>query len=163
MLRQVIVDTSILVALIDQRDRHHEWARQQLGGIAPPLLTCEAVISEAWFLLKRVRNGREALLLLLEQDQISVEFDLNAELLSVVALMRRYEPVPTALIELACAAAVLRRLRTVLALMAMSKTSRSNSTTPRKELWQISTSPSISWNSQDLVIGKWKSTCSSGG
>jgi len=99
MLRQVIVDTSILVALIDQRDCHHEWARQQLGGIAPPLLTCEAVISEAWFLLKRVRNGREALLLLLEQDQISVAFDLNAELLSVVALMRRYESVPTALAD----------------------------------------------------------------
>ena len=99
MLRQVIVDTSILVALIDQRDRHHEWARQQLGGIAPPLLTCEAVISEAWFLLKRVRNGREALLLLLEQDQISVAFDLNTELLSVVALMRRYESVPTALAD----------------------------------------------------------------
>ena len=99
MLRQVIVDTSILIALIDQRDRHHEWARQQLGGIAPPLLTCEAVISEAWFLLKRVRNGREALLLLLEQDQISVEFDLNMELVSVVALMRRYQSVPAALAD----------------------------------------------------------------
>ena len=99
MLRQVIVDTSILVALIDQRDNHHEWARQQLGGIAPPLLTCEAVVSEAWFLLKRVRNGREALLLLLEQDQISVEFDLNTELVSVVALMRRYQSVPAALAD----------------------------------------------------------------
>ena len=99
MLRQVIVDTSILIAIIDQRDRHHEWARQQLGGIAPPLLTCEAVISEAWFLLKRVRNGREALLLLLEQEQISVEFDLNTKLVSVVALMRRYESVPAALAD----------------------------------------------------------------
>lgn len=99
MIRQVIVDTSILIALIDQRDSHHEWARQQLGGIAPPLLTCEAVISEAWFLLKRVRNGGEALLLLLEQDQISVEFDLNTELVSVVALMRRYQSVPAALAD----------------------------------------------------------------
>ena len=72
MLRQVIVDTSILVALIDQRDSHHEWARQQLGGIAPPLLTCEAVISEAWFLLKRVRNGREALLLVVEQIKLAL-------------------------------------------------------------------------------------------
>lgn len=99
MIRQVIVDTSILIALIDQRDSHHEWARQQLGGIASPLLTCEAVISEAWFLLKRVRNGGEALLLLLEQDQISVEFDLNTELVSVVALMRRYQSVPAALAD----------------------------------------------------------------
>ena len=90
MLRQVIVDTGILIALIDQRDRHHDWAREQLGLIAPPLLTCEAVVSEAWFLLKRVRNGREALLLLLEQNQISVEFDLNTEVVSAIGLMRRY-------------------------------------------------------------------------
>jgi predicted nucleic acid-binding protein len=77
MLRQIIVDASILIALIDQRDRYHAWAREQLGAISPPLITCEAVISEAWFLLKRVRNGREALLLLLERDQVSVEFDLT--------------------------------------------------------------------------------------
>ena len=101
MLRQVIVDTSVLVALIDQCDSHHEWARQQLGEIAPPLLTCEAVISEAWFLLKRVRNGREALLLLLEQDQVSVEFDLSAEQASTIALIRRYQSVPASVADAA--------------------------------------------------------------
>ena len=99
MLRQVIIDMGILIALIDQRDCHHDWAREQLGSIAPPLLTCEAVVSEAWFLLKRVRNGREALLLLLEQNQISVEFDLNAELVLVTALMRRYKSVPASLAD----------------------------------------------------------------
>ena len=99
MLQQVIVDTSILVALIDQRDQSHDWAREQLGSISPPLLACEVVISEAWFLLNRVRNGREALLLLLEQDQVSVEFDLNAEQVSVIALMRRYQSVPTSVAD----------------------------------------------------------------
>lgn len=99
MLRQVIVDTSILVALIDQRDQYHDWAREYLGSISPPLLTCEAVISEAWFLLGRVRNGREALLLLLEQDQVSVEFDMNAEQVSVIALMRRYQSVPASVAD----------------------------------------------------------------
>lgn len=99
MLQQVVVDTSILVALIDQRDQYHDWVREQLGSISPPLLTCEAVISEAWFLLGRVRNGREALLLLLEQDQVSVEFDLNAEQVSVIALMRRYQSVPASVAD----------------------------------------------------------------
>ena len=60
MLQQVIVDTSILVALIDQRDSHHVWARKQLHAISPPLLTCEAVISESWFLLKRVKRGKRS-------------------------------------------------------------------------------------------------------
>ena len=99
MLRQVIVDTSILVALIDRRDQYHDWAREQLSSISPPLLTCEAVISEAWFLLGRVGNGREALLLLLEQDQVSVEFDLNAEQVAVIALIRSYQSVPASVAD----------------------------------------------------------------
>lgn len=70
MLRQVIVDTGVLVALIDRRDQYHAWVSTQLAEVEPPLLTCEAVVSEAWFLLQRVSNGREALLLLLEQGQV---------------------------------------------------------------------------------------------
>jgi predicted nucleic acid-binding protein len=52
MFHQVIVDTGVLLALIDRRDRYHIWVTEQLTQIAPPLLTCEAVISEAWFLLQ---------------------------------------------------------------------------------------------------------------
>ncbi|KHG40204.1 MAG: PIN domain-containing protein [Aphanizomenon flos-aquae KM1D3_PB] len=48
---QVIVDTGILLALIDRNDVHHTWVKEQLKEISPPLLTCEAVISESWFLL----------------------------------------------------------------------------------------------------------------
>jgi len=65
MQSQVIVDTGILVSLIDQRDRHHAWVSEQLTRITPPLLTCEAVVSETWFLLQRVKNGQETLLQLL--------------------------------------------------------------------------------------------------
>ncbi len=61
----VIVDTGVLVALIDRSDRYHGWVSKELKQILPPLLTCEAVISEAWFLLGRVRNGRETLIQLL--------------------------------------------------------------------------------------------------
>ncbi|MGC1310546.1 MAG: PIN domain-containing protein [Phormidesmis sp.] len=99
MLRQVIVDTGILIALIDKRDQYYDWAREQLGSLSPPLLTCEAVISEAWFLLRRVKSGREALLFSLEQDQVRVEFDLNAEQVSVIDLMRRYQSVPASLAD----------------------------------------------------------------
>lgn len=101
MLRQVIVDTSALVASIDQSDRYHEWVAQQLEQVEPPLLTCEAVISETWFLLGRVRGGREAFLPYLEQGQVEVAFSLEAELASVLALMRRYQSVPASLADAA--------------------------------------------------------------
>ncbi|MGB7251201.1 MAG: PIN domain-containing protein [Phormidesmis sp.] len=99
MFQKVIVDTSALVASIDQSERHHEWVVQQLEQIEPPLLTCEAVISETWFLLGRVRGAREAFLPYLEQGQVQVVFSLESELASVLTLMKRYESVPASLAD----------------------------------------------------------------
>jgi predicted nucleic acid-binding protein len=84
---EVIVDTGILLALIDRNDSHHTWVTERLKEIAPPLLTCEAVISESWFLLQRVKRGREILLQLLAQKQIIIQFDLDAELVTVMTLV----------------------------------------------------------------------------
>lgn len=80
-------------------DRYHTWVTEQLTQIAPPLLTCEAVISETWFLLQRVKNGHKALIQLLEQRQVVIEFDLDVELPDVVALLTRYQSVPVSLAD----------------------------------------------------------------
>ncbi|PZO18374.1 MAG: pilus assembly protein [Leptolyngbya foveolarum] len=101
MLQKVIVDTSVLVASIDQSERHHEWVAQQLEQIEPPLLTCEAVVSETWFLLGRLRGAREAFLPYLEQGQLQVVFSLEPELTSVLTIMKRYESVPASLADAA--------------------------------------------------------------
>jgi predicted nucleic acid-binding protein len=94
MLYQVIVDTGVLISLIDRRDCHHIWVVDQLAQIVPPLLTCEAVLSETWFLLQRVKNGRETLLQLLAQRQVVAQFDLDSELTTIVALLSHYQSVP---------------------------------------------------------------------
>jgi predicted nucleic acid-binding protein len=57
MKRQVILDTGPLVAFLNGRDKHHDWAEAQWAQIQPPLLTCEAVISEACFLLRQWEEG----------------------------------------------------------------------------------------------------------
>lgn len=101
MFHNVIVDTGVLIALIDRRDHYHPWVTEQLKQIAPPLLTCEAVISETWFLLKRVKNGRQALLQLLENGQVKIQFDSSMELSAMVALLTRYQSVPVSVADAA--------------------------------------------------------------
>ncbi len=101
MLDKVIVDTGILVAAIDRRDTHHDWVTEQLKHISPPLLTCEAVISETWFLLQRVKNGRETLLQLLTDRHVEIRFDLQLELAAILALLNRYQSVPASLADAA--------------------------------------------------------------
>ena len=46
---KAIADTGPLVALLNRRDGHHEWAMEAFDRAEKPLLTCEAVLAEAAF------------------------------------------------------------------------------------------------------------------
>ena len=52
MSQQIILDASVFVALIDRGDSYHNWTVQKLAKISPPLLTCEAAITETCFYSK---------------------------------------------------------------------------------------------------------------
>ena len=66
MKSKVILDASPLVALIDKSDRFHHWTAETWKTIAIPLFTCEAVISETCFLLRRTYGGQDAVINLLK-------------------------------------------------------------------------------------------------
>lgn len=46
-----------------------------------------------------MKNGRKTLLQLLNHRQVEVQFDLDAELATVVALLTRYQSVPVSLAD----------------------------------------------------------------
>jgi predicted nucleic acid-binding protein len=94
-----IVDTGPLVALIDRRERHHAWARETLGGLEPPLLTCEAVISEACFVLGHLKGGRNAVLSLVSRGIVVPTFRLESESEAVRKLVMKYANVPMSLAD----------------------------------------------------------------
>ena len=48
-----LLDAGPLVALMNRQEQHHMWARRTLDTLDRPLLTSEAVLSEAWFLARR--------------------------------------------------------------------------------------------------------------
>ncbi|MGH8700581.1 MAG: type II toxin-antitoxin system VapC family toxin [Burkholderiales bacterium] len=99
MTTPLLVDTGPLVALLSERDRHHEWAKQAFAGSATPARTCEAVLSEAWYLLRLTRRGQPALLELVERGLISIDFALASELVAVRRLVTRYRDRPMALAD----------------------------------------------------------------
>ena len=96
MRQQVILDTGAIVALINRQEQYHQWVVCELATIQPALITCEAVISEAFFLLRRVRNGIETLKELLDKKHIQVVFQLDPEVQSVTNLIICYDSVPMA-------------------------------------------------------------------
>jgi predicted nucleic acid-binding protein len=93
-MKRLIVDTGPIVALLNANDRYHAWTRDILAQIEPPMITCEAVISEACFLVHRIVGGQDAVLELVARDIIKVSFSLTSELAEVRKLVDRYSSVP---------------------------------------------------------------------
>ncbi|UOA09500.1 type II toxin-antitoxin system VapC family toxin [Methylobacter sp. S3L5C] len=98
MKQQVIVDTGVLVAIINKNDSYHGWAIQQFSNIQPPLLTCEAIISEACFLLRRYQQSN-LLLQWLEKGVLSLPFSLQNEIQPLNILLKKYSDVPMSLAD----------------------------------------------------------------
>ena len=97
MAESVIADAGVLIALIARRDRHHGWALSQSNRWPPPWLTCEAVLSEAFF-LSGVRGSR-VLSEFLRRSLVEVRFDLQSDIKPVLALMEKYHDVPMSLAD----------------------------------------------------------------
>lgn len=95
----VAVDTGPLVALLNQRDAHHDWARLVLAGVETPLLTCEAVLAEASYLLRDVSGGYAGVLELVTRGAVALPFRLRDEIEEVRTLMARYTSVPMPLAD----------------------------------------------------------------
>jgi uncharacterized protein len=98
-MKRVIVDTGPIVALLNAGDKHHTWTRTVLDDVEAPMVTCEAVLSEACFLLHRINGGQDAVLELVARGIVTVTFSLAAELTTVRKLMDRYSSVPMSLAD----------------------------------------------------------------
>ena len=107
----VVVDTGPIVALLDADEDRHDWARARFEELRAPLLTCEAVLAEASFLVRRagadpslparlVRRG------VLEVAGLFDESDDDTD--ALIRLMRRYADVPMSFAD-ACLVRIVER------------------------------------------------------
>ncbi|MGB3509897.1 MAG: hypothetical protein WBA93_11765 [Microcoleaceae cyanobacterium] len=77
MRQKVLLDTGPLVAFINNQEYLHPWAIDELTNIEPPLLTCEAVITQACSLLRDVYGAEDAVIGLLSSGNIEISFSLS--------------------------------------------------------------------------------------
>jgi predicted nucleic acid-binding protein len=97
--RAVIIDTGPLVVFLAAGLRHENWVRDQWKRLRPPFLTCEAVLAEASFLLKREGAETDPLFILLERGVIRIAMQIEEEQSDLRALMRRYRDRPMSLAD----------------------------------------------------------------
>lgn len=75
-MKRIICDTGPLVGLLHKDDQWSKWAAEQSKNFQPPLRTCEIVVAEANFLLKRLPNGVENLLRLIEDGYLEISISM---------------------------------------------------------------------------------------
>jgi hypothetical protein len=71
---RVLLDTGPLVAYLNRADSHHDWAVECWRALTDAFWTCEAVLSEATFLLQSNGATAEPVLRLLERGLVRLNF-----------------------------------------------------------------------------------------
>ena len=99
MASLILADTSAIVALWSPSERHHAWARAQWDRMIPPVLSCEAVLTEAAFLLSRYPRRLGSFFKAWQRGLLLIDFSVQKDRDPVLQLMDRYSDAPMSLAD----------------------------------------------------------------
>jgi uncharacterized protein len=95
----VLLDTGVIVALLDRDEHHHKACVSALRDVAAPLVTCEAVLAESCYLLRSLPGASDRVLENVERGTFRIPLQLEGSTRGVRALMKRYATVPMSLAD----------------------------------------------------------------
>lgn len=93
-MRDVLVDTGCIVALLDRGEREHARCVEAIKTVTGRLVTCEAVIAESCYLLRHQKGAADTILENVERGAFLIPFRLEESAATVRAQMKRYARVP---------------------------------------------------------------------
>jgi uncharacterized protein len=99
MTSGVLMDTGPLVAYRRSRDAYHDWALETFETLQPPLVSCEAVLTEACFLLARSGLSPEWPIEMVVRGIVQIRLQTEDEATAIRTLMQRYANVPMSLAD----------------------------------------------------------------
>lgn len=98
-MKPVLIDSGVIVALLDSRERYHSQCAAQVRDLDRAMTTCEAVIVESCHLLRRVPGAPERVLQNVEQGVFEIAFRPDNSASAVRAIMRKYRDLPASLAD----------------------------------------------------------------
>jgi len=98
-MARVIIDAGPLVALFDSSDRHHSWVVERYGHVPDHVVTCEAVLTESVFLMRRDGLNPEWLIESVRCGSVRCDFDLTSQIEAIRVLFHRYADRPISIAD----------------------------------------------------------------
>ena len=95
-----LLDTGPLVALLSRDDTNHQQAKRLFTECEPPFRTCEAVIAEACFLMRKVsRFGPAEVMALGPKGIYEISISVDDHWAFIESLLRKYSNRPVSLTD----------------------------------------------------------------
>jgi predicted nucleic acid-binding protein len=95
----VLMDTGPVVAHFCSGEQHHHWAVETFKMLTTPVLTCEAVLTETFFLVARRGIAAATVVQYVEGGLFRIALSFDEEAAAIRALMERYANVPMSLAD----------------------------------------------------------------
>lgn len=98
-MKATLLDTGVIVALLDRDERYHDQSVEAVSDLIGPLVTCEAVVAEACHLLRRAAGAPEAIIRNVANGVFQTPLRLADQAGAVEKLLKKYRDVPMALAD----------------------------------------------------------------
>ena len=89
-MKPVLLDTGVIVALLDRSEKNHGRCVDAINNLTQPLATCEAVIAESCYLLRGLPGAQEAILENIEKGVFQIPFSIHRSAAFVRRFIRKY-------------------------------------------------------------------------
>lgn len=93
-MKATLLDTGVIVALLDRDERFHLQCVEVVSDVVGPLLTCEAVVAEACHLLRRIHGAPEAVIKNIANGVFQTPVRLVDRATPIEKLLKKYRDVP---------------------------------------------------------------------
>ncbi len=93
-MKPVLLDTGWIVALLDRSETYHQQCVDTVADLQAPLITCEAVIAEACYLLRNIKAAAATVVVNVERGNFVIPYRLAGKTVAVQKLLKKYADVP---------------------------------------------------------------------
>ena len=89
-MKPVLLDTGVIVALLDRSERFHHACAEAITGFHVPLVTCEAVIAESCYLLRTLKGAPETVMENVAAGVFQIPLQLSQSAHEIRRILQKY-------------------------------------------------------------------------
>ena len=90
-MKPVLLDTGVIVGLLDRSETLHNACVEIVQALTAPMITCEAVIAESCYLLRKMRGAAEAVIQNVEAGIFQIPFQITNNGNELRRILKKYQ------------------------------------------------------------------------